>query len=277
MRGLISDHKGTPGADIRVSPVSKLTHGSDYEGPPAVSDQLQDPTQGFGATGARLITTILHELERSDSELGLVTMCTAGAVLSIVMLTWLLERVLPAASLDRVVGRTIDDWMPRTPQAGPLRRLQQEMQMLLYTLPLNDERQRGGLLPVNSFWLHGTGALPATRHAAPGPLPLVTHYLRDAALQGAARSDVADHVDPGRRGGARRVPGRLRRQPHAGQEAGGNGDGDPHAIWLVRQMVFAWPPHAGTKTLAGCRHKWVAFFVPGPGKSAIGCELDAIF
>ena len=32
----------------------------------------------LGSSGARLITTLLHELERSDSELGLVTMCTAG-------------------------------------------------------------------------------------------------------------------------------------------------------------------------------------------------------
>ncbi len=32
----------------------------------------------LGASGARLITTLLHELERSDGELGLVTMCTAG-------------------------------------------------------------------------------------------------------------------------------------------------------------------------------------------------------
>ena len=32
----------------------------------------------LGSTGARLITTLLHELERSDGELGLVTMCTAG-------------------------------------------------------------------------------------------------------------------------------------------------------------------------------------------------------
>jgi acetyl-CoA acyltransferase len=32
----------------------------------------------LGSSGARLITTILHELERSDKELGLVTMCTAG-------------------------------------------------------------------------------------------------------------------------------------------------------------------------------------------------------
>jgi acetyl-CoA acetyltransferase family protein len=32
----------------------------------------------LGASGARLVTTLLHELERSDGELGLVTMCTAG-------------------------------------------------------------------------------------------------------------------------------------------------------------------------------------------------------
>lgn len=33
-----------------------------------------------GATGARLITTALHELERSDREFALVTMCCGGAV-----------------------------------------------------------------------------------------------------------------------------------------------------------------------------------------------------
>jgi acetyl-CoA acetyltransferase family protein len=32
----------------------------------------------LGSSGARLVTTMVHELERSDSELGLVTMCTAG-------------------------------------------------------------------------------------------------------------------------------------------------------------------------------------------------------
>jgi acetyl-CoA C-acetyltransferase len=32
----------------------------------------------LGSSGARLITTLLHELERSGKELGLVTMCTAG-------------------------------------------------------------------------------------------------------------------------------------------------------------------------------------------------------
>ena len=34
----------------------------------------------LGGSGARLITTLLHELERSDTELGLVTMCCAGGL-----------------------------------------------------------------------------------------------------------------------------------------------------------------------------------------------------
>jgi acetyl-CoA acetyltransferase len=33
-----------------------------------------------GSTGARLVTTLVHELERSDTELGLVTMCCGGGL-----------------------------------------------------------------------------------------------------------------------------------------------------------------------------------------------------
>jgi len=34
----------------------------------------------LGSTGARLLTTLLHELERSDTEIGLVTMCCGGGL-----------------------------------------------------------------------------------------------------------------------------------------------------------------------------------------------------
>ena len=34
----------------------------------------------LGSTGARLITTLVHELERSDKEVGLVTMCCGGGL-----------------------------------------------------------------------------------------------------------------------------------------------------------------------------------------------------
>jgi acetyl-CoA acetyltransferase len=34
----------------------------------------------LGSTGARLITTLLHELEDHDKEIGLVTMCCGGGL-----------------------------------------------------------------------------------------------------------------------------------------------------------------------------------------------------
>jgi acetyl-CoA acyltransferase len=34
----------------------------------------------LGSTGARLLTTLLHELERADAEIGLVTMCCGGGL-----------------------------------------------------------------------------------------------------------------------------------------------------------------------------------------------------
>ena len=42
-----------------------------------------------------------------------------------------------------------------------LRRLQSEVQMLLYTHPINAARESRGELAVNSFWLSGTGCTPS--------------------------------------------------------------------------------------------------------------------
>jgi len=64
---------------------------------------------------------------------------------------------LPTASLDRAVGRSVDRWLPEGPQARLLRRLQNEVQMLLYAHPLNEAREARGALPVNSFWVSGCG------------------------------------------------------------------------------------------------------------------------
>jgi hypothetical protein len=89
-------------------------------------------------------------------------------------------RGFASASLDRVIGRLVDPWLPRGPEAKTIRRLQQEMQMLLYTHAITDERTRGGLPAVNSFWVSGTGALP---HPSRPPSGLVvTQALRDAAM-----------------------------------------------------------------------------------------------
>ena len=70
---------------------------------------------------------------------------------------------LPCASIDRVIGRNVDLWLPSHPQARLIRRLQNEVQMLLYNHPINDAREARGELPVNSFWLSGCGRLQPVR------------------------------------------------------------------------------------------------------------------
>jgi hypothetical protein len=85
---------------------------------------------------------------------------------------------LSCASLDRVVGRNVDRWLGTNPAARRIRRLQSEVQMQLYTHPLNDERIARGLLPVNSFWLSGCGV----PQAVSGPEPVVDNRLRGPAL-----------------------------------------------------------------------------------------------
>ena len=93
---------------------------------------------------------------------------------------------LPTASLDRVIGANVKHWMPDSAAARPLRRLQSEMQMLLYNHPVNDTREARRLPTINSFWLHGAGALPEPAAAAAG-VQLVDG-LRAAALQGDAQA-----------------------------------------------------------------------------------------
>jgi hypothetical protein len=93
---------------------------------------------------------------------------------------------LATASLDRVVGQNVKPWLPDQPAARPLQRLQSEMQMLLYNHPVNDAREARRQHTVNSFWLHGAGALSAataldTRPTTPAT---VTQTLRASALHG---------------------------------------------------------------------------------------------
>jgi len=74
---------------------------------------------------------------------------------------------LPCASIDRVIGRNVDLWLSGHPQVRLIRRLQNEVQMLLYNHPLNDKREARGELTVNSFWLSGCGKLQAESPAQP--------------------------------------------------------------------------------------------------------------
>jgi hypothetical protein len=85
---------------------------------------------------------------------------------------------LATPSLDRVIGRNVDAWLGKQLGMRHIRRLQSEVQMLLYTHPLNDERVARGLLPVNSFWLSGCGGHQSTSATS----PVVDERLRAPAL-----------------------------------------------------------------------------------------------
>ncbi|MFN7711168.1 MAG: phosphoglycerate mutase [Curvibacter sp.] len=88
-------------------------------------------------------------------------------------LRWLVSgeplRGIVSAAPERVIGRDVAPWLPASPL---LRRLQSEMQMLLYTLAVSDARAARGALAVNSFWLSGCGALAAPPAASAAPVLL---------------------------------------------------------------------------------------------------------
>ncbi|WP_422088023.1 hypothetical protein [Variovorax sp.] len=90
---------------------------------------------------------------------------------------------LATASIDRAVGWPISQWSPLAEAARPLRRLQNEMQMLLYTQRVNDDRAARGVPPINSFWLSGTGALAAQPLPSAASETTVSEALRVAAIR----------------------------------------------------------------------------------------------
>ena len=100
--------------------------------------------------------------------------------------TWLafgdVFKDLPTASLERVAGASIDAWLPQQQHAKHLRRLQNEMQMLLYTHAVNDARSAQGQPTVNAFWVSGTGT-PAGAPSAGGERLECIDSLRPAALR----------------------------------------------------------------------------------------------
>jgi hypothetical protein len=104
--------------------------------------------------------------------------------------TWLASGAvfhgLSTASLERVRAGTVDPWIPRQPQAQGLRRLQNEMQMLLYTHPLNDDRTARGLRAINAFWVSGTGALSAPNGVDGSGVRTIDHLGATARREGAA-------------------------------------------------------------------------------------------
>lgn len=64
-------------------------------------------------------------------------------------------------SLHNLSNSRLFNLMPQGADAGELRRLITELQMLLHEHPVNQQRERRGLLPVNAFWFHGHAPVKA--------------------------------------------------------------------------------------------------------------------
>ncbi|RZS57976.1 hypothetical protein [Sphaerotilus mobilis] len=88
---------------------------------------------------------------------------------------------LALASPDRAIGRSLDLWLGKTPEARRARRLQVEAQMLWHEHPLNEARDAARQWTVNSFWLSGCGI---AQPAAPLPGVTVDERLRSTLLAG---------------------------------------------------------------------------------------------
>jgi hypothetical protein len=90
--------------------------------------------------------------------------------------TWFLRaddwNGIDAATPDLVAGMDLTDFVPRGKQALPLRRLQNEVQMLWHTHPVNAAREARRQQAVNSFWLWG--AANAGQRAAAGGSTSIT-------------------------------------------------------------------------------------------------------
>ena len=179
-----------------LAEASGLTAGADGLIPWAALEADAKPNEGWafitlchwamGREHATLTDPATLALNELDAQTLLSAMqpyfATEGITLHYLQPTRWLARgdvfaTLPTASLERVLGRNVDRWLPASRQ---IKSLQNEMQMLLYTHPINDERAAVGQRSVNSFWVSGSGALAeaATEH----PHINVTRAVAQAAF-----------------------------------------------------------------------------------------------
>ena len=156
---------------------------------------------------------------------------------------------LPSASLDRVIGRNVERWMRvdagARPQPKLMRRLQSELQLLLYPHPMNAEREARGELTLNSFWLSGCGRFQPSDESR----VQVDASLRDALLANdwTAWADAWRALDAGGLARLREAveQGRQSALTLCGERSAQRFDSLPRSLWQrVSGRWQARPPHS---------------------------------
>jgi len=79
---------------------------------------------------------------------------------------WVIEQEQPinvsTTALNDAIGADMNRCLPRGPDARRWQALMNELQMMLHTHPVNQQRTVKGLYPVNSLWIWGSGQLPVS-------------------------------------------------------------------------------------------------------------------
>ena len=106
---------------------------------------------------------------------------------------WFVESDKPVSllttPLSYAVARNINLLLPQGEEATRWKQILNESQMLLFSHPLNEERENRGQVPVNSLWFHGSGS---PLKAVDGDITTVCSH--DRLLQGIAMHTGADSV-----------------------------------------------------------------------------------
>ncbi|WP_028535095.1 hypothetical protein [Paludibacterium yongneupense] len=110
---------------------------------------------------------------------------------------WLLALDAPPdatfSPLMDTVGDSMQEHLPRGGGALQWSAVLNEIQMLLYTHPINDAREARGQLPVNSLWLWGDQAAPTPRAPAARVLSDQASTL-DLARRGGCQTDTVPYT-----------------------------------------------------------------------------------
>ncbi len=72
-------------------------------------------------------------------------------------------KTLKTLPVKTLVGRNVASFLPQGESTADWRRLSTEIQMLMFSHPLNQTRELRGQLTVNALWIWGAGSLPERR------------------------------------------------------------------------------------------------------------------
>ena len=195
---------------------------------------------------------------------------------------WYLEVLDPALCaeispppLSAVAGRSIERLLPPAGEARRLRRLFNEVQMLLHSHPVNAQREESGRMVINSLWLWGGGALPtAPDH---GDSQADDENAR-SGLPETGFDSIWSH-DPLARGLARAAGVPARAQPETAAALLAHAAPDGHALVVLDDLLAAVQYESGEAyrdTLSRLENDWFAPLLAALQRGTGGTNVHAL-